>query len=69
MDLGGLLKDFIFLKNQINENNGVGTYDLKLPDNKVYQQNAAFLGMAGRADIYDNKKKNLINPNAGPGSY
>ena len=66
---GSSFKRFYIFKNQINENNGVGTYDLKFPDNKIYQQNAAFLGIAGRTDIDDNKKKNLINPNAGPGSY
>ena len=66
---GSSFKRFYIFKNQINENNGVGTYDLKFPDNKIYQQNAAFLGIAGRTDIDDNKKKNLINPIAGPGSY
>lgn len=66
---GSSFKRFYIFKNQINENNGVGTYDLKFPDNKIYKQNAAFLGVAGRTDIDDNKKKNLINPIAGPGSY
>ena len=66
---GSSFKRFYIFKNQINENNGVGSYNLKFPDIKIYQQNAAFLGVAGRTDIDDNKKKNIINPNAGPGSY
>ena len=66
---GSSFKRFYIFKNQINENNGVGNYDLKYPMNEVYQQNAAFLGTAGRNDIDDNKKKNIINPFSGPGSY
>ena len=66
---GSSFKRFYIFKNQINENNGVGNYNLQYPDNIVYQQNAAFLGSAGRTDIDDNKKKNLINPLSGPGSY
>ena len=66
---GSSFKRFYIFKNQINENNGVGNYNLKYPDSKAYQQNAAFLGSAGRNDIDDIKKKNIINPISGPGSY
>jgi hypothetical protein len=66
---GSSFKRFYIFKNQINENNGVGNYNIKYPMNKIYQQNAAFLGSAGRNDIDDNKKKNIINPFSGPGSY
>ena len=66
---GSSFKRFYIFKNQINEKNGVGNYDLKYPEVKIYQQNAAFLGSAGRNDIDDNKKKNIINPLSGPGSY
>ena len=66
---GSSFKRFYIFKNQINENNGVGNYNLKYPDSKAYQQNAAFLGSAGRNDIDDMKKKNIINPISGPGSY
>jgi len=66
---GSSFKRFYIFKNQINEKNGVGNYNLKYPEVKKYQQNAAFLGSAGRNDIDDNKKKNIINPLTGPGSY
>ena len=66
---GSSFKRFYIFKNQINENNGVGNYNIKYPMNKIYQQNAAFLGSAGRNDIDDNKKKNTLNPLSGPGSY
>ena len=66
---GSSFKRFYIFKNQINENNGVGNYNLKYPDSKIYQQNAPFLGSAGRNDIDDIKRKNIINPLYGPGSY
>ena len=66
---GSSFKRFYIFKDQINENNGVGNYNIKYPANKIYQQNAAFLVGAGRNDIDNNKKKNLINPFSGPGSY
>lgn len=66
---GSSFKRFYIFKNQINENNGVGNYNLKYPDSKIYQRSAAFLGGAGRNDIDNMKKKNIINPLSGPGSY
>ena len=66
---GSSFKRFYIFKNQINENNGVGNYNLHFPDSKTYQQSAAFLGSAGRNDIDNMKKKNIINPMSGPGSY
>lgn len=66
---GSSFKRFYIFKNQINKNNGVGNYNLIYPDALIYQRNAAFLGSAGRNDIDNNKKKNIINPIVGPGYY
>ena len=66
---GSSFKRFYIFKNQINEKNGVGNYNLEYPNKKIIQQNYAFLGSAGRNDIDDYKKNNLINPECGPGSY
>ncbi len=66
---GSSFKRFYIFKNQLNENNGVGSYNLKPPDVQIYQQNSAFLGSAQRDDIDNMKKNKLINPLAGPGSY
>ena len=66
---GSSFKRFYIFKNQLNEKNGVGSYNIDYPEIKKYQQNAAFLATAGRSDIDNNKKKNIINPIAGPGSY
>ena len=66
---GSSFKRFYIFQNQINENNGVGNYNLKYPDMLIYQRNAAFLGRAGRHDIENNKKKNILNPIVGPGYY
>ena len=66
---GSSFKRFYIFKNQLNENNGVGSYNLKPPDVQIYQQNSAFLGSAQRDDIDNMKKNKLINPMAGPGSY
>ena len=66
---GSSFKRFYIFKNQLNENNGVGSYNLKPPDVQIYQQYSAFLGSAQRDDIDNMKKNKLINPLAGPGSY
>ena len=66
---GSSFKRFYIFQNQINENNGVGNYNLKCPDALIYQRNAAFLGSAGRNDIDNYKKKNRLNSNVGPGYY
>ena len=66
---GSSFKRFYIFQNQINENNGVGNYNLKYPDALIYQRNAAFLGSAGRKDIDNIKKKNILNPIVGPGYY
>ena len=66
---GSSFKRFYIFKNQINENNGVGNYNLKSPDVSTYQQNAAFLVGAQKNDIDNIMKKNKLNSVVGPGSY
>ena len=66
---GSSFKRFYIFKSQVNEENGVGKYNIKYPEAVIYQKNSAFLTSAGRDDIDNNKKKNLINKETGPGSY
>ena len=66
---GVATKRFFIFKDQINEENGVGKYNLNYPDIKMYQQNSAFLCGSGKDDVENNKKKNSFNQNLGPGVY
>ena len=69
---GSSYKRFYIFKNQINENNGVGKYNLKYPMKINHQQNAAFLSNTGRNDndsgLYQTDKKLNAEIN-GPGAY